>query len=218
MGRPVLGRPNPSIQEGLILEGQPFSFPIYGLIYPITCQALRPQPPHSSAFDTGSTRDYNTEKRHRKTSPKNVGCLGVRLCARKRSGGNRTLQGYIFMARVTDPEVGVSIAAEICEACGRILRPGRTFGFKTTVTAGGDGLAGAASELTKCLLCALRHWPMLKRSLMACLVVGTILTALNQGDIILSGQWNNSLYWKIPLTYSVPFMVATYGALINNRK
>ena len=122
------------------------------------------------------------------------------------------------MARVIDPEAAVSISEELCEACGRILRPGKAFGFKTTATAGGTGLAGAASELTKCLMCALRHWPMLKRSLVACLVVGTILTALNQGDIILSGQWNNSLYWKIPLTYSVPFMVATYGALINNRK
>ncbi|MCH7605579.1 MAG: nitrate/nitrite transporter NrtS [Chloroflexi bacterium] len=67
-------------------------------------------------------------------------------------------------------------------------------------------------------MCALRHWPMLKRSLVACLVVGTILTALNQGDTIVSGQWSNALYWKIPLTYCVPLLVATYGALINNRK
>jgi hypothetical protein len=59
---------------------------------------------------------------------------------------------------------------------------------------------------------------MLKRSLIASLVVGTVLTALNQGDTLLSGQWSNALYWKIPLTYCVPFVVATYGALTNSRK
>ena len=59
---------------------------------------------------------------------------------------------------------------------------------------------------------------MLKKSLMACVVVGTLLTALNQGDLLLSGNWNSTLYWKIPLTYTVPFFVATYGALINVRK
>ncbi|PKB80129.1 MAG: hypothetical protein BZY88_09725 [SAR202 cluster bacterium Io17-Chloro-G9] len=59
---------------------------------------------------------------------------------------------------------------------------------------------------------------MLKKSLMACVVVGTLLTALNQGDLLLSGSWNSTLYWKIPLTYIVPFLVATYGALSNIRK
>jgi hypothetical protein len=52
----------------------------------------------------------------------------------------------------------------------------------------------------------------------AALVVGTVLTILNQGDILLSGQWNNALFWKIPLTFCVPFLVATYGALTNSRK
>jgi hypothetical protein len=74
------------------------------------------------------------------------------------------------------------------------------------------------AELTKCLRCTLRHRPMLKKSLAACVVVGTLLTALNQGDILLAREWNSSLWWKIPLTYTVPFMVATYGAISNNRK
>ena len=59
---------------------------------------------------------------------------------------------------------------------------------------------------------------MLRRSLMVSLVVGTALTLLNQGDTLLAGRWNNALYWKIPLTYCVPFLVATYGALTNSRK
>lgn len=48
-------------------------------------------------------------------------------------------------------------------------------------------------------------------------VVGTALTALNQGDAILLGQFSGALAWKIPLTYCVPFLVATYGALSNSR-
>jgi hypothetical protein len=59
---------------------------------------------------------------------------------------------------------------------------------------------------------------MLKRSLKAAIVVGTVLTALNQGDVLLAGDLSNALYWKIPLTYCVPFLVATYGALVNNRR
>jgi hypothetical protein len=59
---------------------------------------------------------------------------------------------------------------------------------------------------------------MVKRSLIAATVVGTILTLLNQGDTLISGHLNNALYWKIPLTYCVPFLVATYGALSSNRK
>jgi hypothetical protein len=59
---------------------------------------------------------------------------------------------------------------------------------------------------------------MLWRSLAAAMVVGTVLTLLNQGDTLLSGQWTAALFWKIPLTYCVPFCVATYGALANSRK
>jgi hypothetical protein len=53
---------------------------------------------------------------------------------------------------------------------------------------------------------------------MASAVVGTLLTLLNQGDFLISGNWNTALYWKIPLTYCVPFLVATYGALSSVRK
>jgi hypothetical protein len=59
---------------------------------------------------------------------------------------------------------------------------------------------------------------MLRRSLKVAAVVGTILTLLNQGDIILAGGWENALYWKVPLTYCVPFCVATFGSLANGRR
>lgn len=58
---------------------------------------------------------------------------------------------------------------------------------------------------------------MLRRSLVVALIVGTILTAINQGSIILGGDFPPSLYWKVPLTYCVPFCVATAGALLNAR-
>jgi len=58
---------------------------------------------------------------------------------------------------------------------------------------------------------------MLKRSVMIAAVVGTLLLAINQGDVILGARWPGALLWKVPLTYAVPFVVATWGALVNGR-
>jgi hypothetical protein len=58
---------------------------------------------------------------------------------------------------------------------------------------------------------------MLRRSLRIALVVGTVLLAINQGDVLLSTSWPPALVWKVPLTYLVPFAVATWGALVNSR-
>lgn len=55
------------------------------------------------------------------------------------------------------------------------------------------------------------------RSLRAAIVVGTVLTALNHGDAILAREPSPTWWWKIPLTYLVPFVVATYGALGTSR-
>ena len=52
--------------------------------------------------------------------------------------------------------------------------------------------------------------PILKRSIVVALIVGTVLCAINQGDIILAGEI--PVLWKVALTYIVPFCVATYGA------
>ena len=98
-----------------------------------------------------------------------------------------------------------------CQNCGRMATTGRAFVFR-------PGQAADAQATVKCIRCAPRHWPMLRRSVVVAVVVGTILTLLNQGDGLLTGQWNNALYWKIPLTYCVPFLVATYGALTAARR
>jgi hypothetical protein len=50
-----------------------------------------------------------------------------------------------------------------------------------------------------------------RRSLWVALVVGTILNLINQGDVLLSGHRLNLA--KIALTYAVPYIVSTYGAV-----
>ena len=101
-----------------------------------------------------------------------------------------------------------------CEQCNRNCGKGWSFAFKRPVPEG----ATDEGAIIKCSRCAIRHHPMLRRSLIVTFAVGTILTLLNQGDILLSGSWNSALYWKVPLTYCVPFCVATYGALSNSRR
>ena len=114
-----------------------------------------------------------------------------------------------------------------CQRCHKDLQASLSFAFRPrpAPAAGDDGSSSGSGTGTpdspatvKCLPCSLLHRPMLKRSAIAALVVGSILTLLNQGDLLISAQWNNSLYWKIPLTYCVPFLVATYGALTNSRR
>lgn len=89
-----------------------------------------------------------------------------------------------------------------CARCGRALEERTAFRFHTP-----GGLTCV------CFGCAVRHAPMLQRSLLIALVVGTLLTAINQGDVLLARHWTAALVWKIPLTYTVPFIVVTLGAL-----
>jgi hypothetical protein len=96
-------------------------------------------------------------------------------------------------------------SAIACEACGR-ERVRLLFLFRT-----------GAGSVHKCGWCALRHRPLLKRSLGIAAIVGSVLLAINQGDVLLSPQWPGALVWKVPLTYLVPFLVATWGALLNSR-
>ncbi len=94
-------------------------------------------------------------------------------------------------------------SAERCVVCGVV--PGRSLRFLM------------AGEL-RCLRCTLTRRSLLRRSLLTSLVVGTLLTAINQGTFLFRGEFPGALYWKIALTYCVPFCVATWGALINSRR
>ena len=50
-----------------------------------------------------------------------------------------------------------------------------------------------------------------QRSLWVALVVGTILNLINQGDTLLAGRRLD--FTKLALTYAVPYLVSTYGAV-----
>jgi hypothetical protein len=57
----------------------------------------------------------------------------------------------------------------------------------------------------------------LRRSLRIAAIIGSVLLAINQGDALVAGQLQSSLAWKIPLTFAVPFIVATWSGLSNSR-
>ena len=64
-----------------------------------------------------------------------------------------------------------------CENCQREL------------TATAYELPTERGRLPRCLFCALRFPPLLRKSLVICLLVGTVLTAINQGNFILAGEF-----------------------------
>ena len=117
----------------------------------------------------------------------------------------------------TNPEFQQTSVVE-CGRCGKLVRQGQGFAFKVPEAQSSPDAEMRTGQIIKCILCAIRHLTMLRRSLSVAVVVGTVLTLLNQGDIIFAGDWKSALYWKVPLTYCVPFCVATYGALSNSRR
>ncbi len=64
-----------------------------------------------------------------------------------------------------------------------------------------------------CERCAIRHRPVDLNALKTALVVGTVLTLINQGDVLLRGVVSLGVLAKIALTYVVPYVVSTAGAL-----
>jgi hypothetical protein len=51
------------------------------------------------------------------------------------------------------------------------------------------------------------------RALRVAVLVGTILVAINQGDVLLSGTLAPEVIGKIVLTYCVPYAVSTYASV-----
>jgi hypothetical protein len=54
---------------------------------------------------------------------------------------------------------------------------------------------------------------ILARGLKIGVVVGTLLTAINYGDVLIAGEFLPLMYWKILMTYCVPFCVSTYAGV-----
>lgn len=58
----------------------------------------------------------------------------------------------------------------------------------------------------------------LRRTVAVALVVGTVLCAINQVDVLVHGHVGAGLVLKMLLTYAVPFCVANYGILMATRR
>lgn len=56
-----------------------------------------------------------------------------------------------------------------------------------------------------------RHRAACMRAAVVAAIVGTALNLINQGEAILGG--GSVVIWKVALTYLVPFIVSTHGAL-----
>jgi hypothetical protein len=59
---------------------------------------------------------------------------------------------------------------------------------------------------------------VLRRSAVIALIVGTLLSAGNQGGIILRGPWTMGLLAKIAFNCLVPFIVSSVSAAANREK
>ena len=61
------------------------------------------------------------------------------------------------------------------------------------------------------------HRPHLRRTIRIALVVGTLLFAINQLDVVLAGDASASTWIKGAVTYLVPFAVSNLGLLAGTR-
>ena len=100
-----------------------------------------------------------------------------------------------------DGSVSTASAPLPCVSC-QAEAPGRRYRF--------DAPTG---PIVKCTPCALRHRPLVLNSLKTAALVGTVLTAINQGDVLLHGAITGVVLAKIALTYLVPYLVSASGAL-----
>ena len=55
--------------------------------------------------------------------------------------------------------------------------------------------------------------PILRRSLVVALIVGTLLSVINQLSVITSGDATGATWVRIGANYAIPFVVSSIGAL-----
>lgn len=58
----------------------------------------------------------------------------------------------------------------------------------------------------------------LRSTVAVALLVGTVLFAINQLDVVVSGRADLVTWVKVGLTYLVPFLVSNYGILVASRQ
>jgi hypothetical protein len=85
---------------------------------------------------------------------------------------------------------------------------------------GGSG-AGLATDETlrglRLVLLVCGAWPNLRRTTGIAIVVGAVLTAINQGDVIAAGDATAVTGVKIALNFVVPFIVSNVGLVTGAR-
>lgn len=63
-----------------------------------------------------------------------------------------------------------------------------------------------------------RRSAILRRSLPTAMVVGTILTAVNQSGAMMEGTFRPRDLWKVAMNFLVPLSVATYSRMMAERE
>ena len=63
-----------------------------------------------------------------------------------------------------------------------------------------------------------RYRPHLRKTIGVALIVGTIIFAINQLDVVLRHKATVETYVKCAVTYLVPFCVSNYGILVATRR
>jgi hypothetical protein len=81
--------------------------------------------------------------------------------------------------------------------------------YLSAVSVAAEGTAGA----WRAALAVCRNATTLRRTVRIALLVGTILTAINQLDVIIGGDATWLTGVKIGLNYCVPFVVSNLGVL-----
>ena len=117
------------------------------------------------------------------------------------SHGGYAMSGAIGSAgsTATGDDNGEQLNSAVCARCRRVLP-----------AAGGYRLPNGER---RCGRCVWRHRAIVRRALITALIVGTILTLVNQGDRLLAGDLSGPMLLKMGLTYCVPYCVSTSGAV-----
>lgn len=83
-------------------------------------------------------------------------------------------------------------------------------------------MTGTELPLTWCspreALRVIAHRHHLNRTIATALLVGTVLFAINQLDVVIGGHADTGTWIKVGLTYLVPFCVANTGLLLGSRR
>ena len=58
----------------------------------------------------------------------------------------------------------------------------------------------------------------LRRTIATALIVGTVLFAINQLDVVVRGDATTAVWVKTAVTYIVPFCVSNVGVLVGSRR